>query len=287
MEFVIITGLSGGGKSKAASFMEDMGYFCVDNLPISLISKFAELCMAGIGEYSRVVLVTDIRAGNTFDRLFQALEELKQLGIQYKILFMEADDAVIIRRYKESRRSHPLESQSDTLSQAILMERQMLEPLRNCADYIINSSTLSTSQLRQELIDRFIRETDKKHQMKVHINSFGFKNGLPMDADLVFDVRFLPNPFYISDLRPMTGLDKSVYDYVFSSSVAQEFFSKLKDLVLWLLPNYVEEGKTSLVISIGCTGGHHRSVAFAHALAEFLKHKDYIIIENHRDLSRG
>lgn len=286
MEFVIISGLSGAGKSKAASFMEDMNFFCVDNLPAPLIPKFAELGMAGAGEYDRVVLVTDIRGGTNFDSLFQALDDLKRMKCSYRILFMEATDAVIIKRYKETRRSHPLEEQCDSLEQAIELERKMLAPLRERAEYIIDTSNLSTAKLKGELRRLFDREGSAEGRMDVRVLSFGFKHGIPMEADLVFDVRFLPNPYYVADLRPLTGLDQGVRDYVFNGGQAEEFLDRLWNLLGWLLPRYEEEGKTALVIGVGCTGGHHRSVAVAHALSDKIRAEGWSISESHRDLGR-
>ena len=286
MEFIIISGLSGAGKSKAASFMEDMDFFCVDNLPAPLIPKFAELGMAGSGEYGRVVLVTDVRSGTNFDTLFRALDDLKAMKCAYRILFMDASDATIIKRYKETRRSHPLAEECESLEQAIRLERQMLTPLRERAEYIVDTSNLSTSKLKGELRRLFARGSSVEGRMEVRVASFGFKHGVPMEADLVFDVRFLPNPYYVSELRTLTGLDDGVWDYVFSTPQTEEFLTRLKDFVSWLLPKYEEEGKTSLVIAVGCTGGHHRSVAMAHALAEHLRGLNYPVSESHRDLGR-
>ena len=285
MEFIIISGLSGAGKSKAASFMEDMGFFCVDNLPAPLIPKFAELGMAGTGEYDRVVLVTDVRSGTNFSALFQSLEALKGMKCPYRILYMDASDDVIIKRYKETRRSHPLAEECDSLEQAIHLEREMLAPLRERAEFVVDTSDLSTAKLRGELLRLFGRGS-QEGAMTVSVTSFGFKHGLPREADLVFDVRFLPNPYYVQELRPRTGLDDGVRDYVFSGGAAGEFLEKLQDLVGFLLPKYVEEGKTALVVAVGCTGGHHRSVAIAHALAAYIRVRGYPVTESHRDLGR-
>ena len=285
MEFVIISGLSGAGKSKAASFMEDMDYFCVDNLPAPLIPKFAELGMAGSGEYDRVVLVTDVRSGTNFSALFQSLEALKGMKCPYRILYMDASDDVIIKRYKETRRSHPLAEECDSLEGAIALERRMLAPLRERAEFVVDTSDLSTAKLRGELLRLFGRGS-QEGAMTVSVTSFGFKHGLPREADLVFDVRFLPNPYYVQELRPRTGLDDGVRDYVFSGGAAGEFLEKLQDLVGFLLPKYVEEGKTALVVAVGCTGGHHRSVAIAHALAAYIRGRGYPVTESHRDLGR-
>ena len=285
MEFIIISGLSGAGKSKAASFMEDMGFFCVDNLPAPLIPKFAELGMAGTGEYDRVVLVTDVRSGTNFSALFQSLEALKGMKCPYRILYMDASDDVIIKRYKETRRSHPLAEECDSLEGAIALERRMLAPLRERAEFVVDTSDLSTAKLRGELLRLFGRGS-QEGAMTVSVTSFGFKHGLPREADLVFDVRFLPNPYYVQELRPRTGLDDGVRDYVFSGGAAGEFLEKLQDLVGFLLPKYVEEGKTVLVVAVGCTGGHHRSVAIAHALAAYIRGRGYPVTESHRDLGR-
>ena len=285
MEFIIISGLSGAGKSKAASFMEDMGFFCVDNLRAPLIPKFAELGMAGTGEYDRVVLVTDVRSGTNFSALFQSLEALKGMKCPYRILYMDASDDVIIKRYKETRRSHPLAEECDSLEGAIALERRMLAPLRERAEFVVDTSDLSTAKLRGELLRLFGRGS-QEGAMTVSVTSFGFKHGLPREADLVFDVRFLPNPYYVQELRPRTGLDDGVRDYVFSGGAAGEFLEKLQDLVGFLLPKYVEEGKTALVVAVGCTGGHHRSVAIAHALAAYIRGRGYPVTESHRDLGR-
>ena len=285
MEFIIISGLSGAGKSKAASFMEDMGFVCVDNLPAPLIPKFAELGMAGTGEYDRVVLVTDVRSGTNFSALFQSLEALKGMKCPYRILYMDASDDVIIKRYKETRRSHPLAEECDSLEGAIALERRMLAPLRERAEFVVDTSDLSTAKLRGELLRLFGRGS-QEGAMTVSVTSFGFKHGLPREADLVFDVRFLPNPYYVQELRPRTGLDDGVRDYVFSGGAAGEFLEKLQDLVGFLLPKYVEEGKTALVVAVGCTGGHHRSVAIAHALAAYIRGRGYPVTESHRDLGR-
>ena len=285
MEFIIISGLSGAGKSRAASVMEDMGFFCVDNLPAPLILKFAELGMGGNGEYDRVALVTDIRGGTNFDSLFQALDGLKEMKCEYRIVFMEASDEVIIRRYKESRRNHPLAEECDSLEEAIDLERKMLAPLRERADWVIDTTRLSTRALRGELMQLFSREGAER-TMEVRVLAFGFKHGIPAEADLVFDVRFLPNPYYVAELRPLTGLDAGVREYALSAPQSQEFLRKLLDFVTYLLPRYLEEGKASLTVAVGCTGGHHRSVAVAHALAETVRALGYPVSESHRDMGR-
>ena len=285
MDFIIISGLSGAGKSKAASFLEDMGFYVVDNLPAQLMPKFAELCMALPGKYERVALVTDIRGGQTFGGLFDALNELHRMGCAYKILFMEAGVEAIIKRYKETRRSHPLSGSARSLPEAVQAERAMLEPVRRRAEYIVDTSALTTAQLRGEMLRLFGREGETT-PMTVNVVSFGFKHGIPLEADLVFDVRFLPNPYYIAELRDQTGLDEGVYNFVFGYQQTRDFMALLERLVGFLLPQYVEEGKTMLVIAVGCTGGHHRSVAVAHTLAEFIRKRGYPAAEDHRDMAR-
>ena len=289
MDFVIISGLSGAGKSRVASFMEDMGFFCVDNLPVPLIPKFAEMGMgaSGSGEYDRVALVTDVRAGGNFDALFQALDELTAMKCPYQILFMDAADDAIIKRYKESRRSHPLEDTERSLEEAITQERELLSALRSRADHIIDTSDLPTAKLRDELHRLFRHGEETKQNLRVSVTSFGFKHGLPRSADLVFDVRFLPNPHYVSELRPLTGLEEAVRSYVFRDGQAEEFLIRLKDMLDYLLPRYAQEGKTALVVAIGCTGGHHRSVAVTHEVAEHIRRQGYAVSEDHRDIARN
>ena len=285
MRFILISGLSGAGKSKAASFLEDMGYYVADNLPAPLIPKFAELCMAGQGQYQKVALVTDIRGRQTFDGLFDALDQLRDMGCAYQILFVEASLETIIKRYKETRRSHPLAKAGRSLAEAVALERTALEPVRKRAEYVLDTSALSTAKLRGEML-RLFGEGDGKPAMSVSVISFGFKNGIPLEADLVFDVRCLPNPYYIAELRPQTGLDAGVRDFVFGYQQTRDLMVHLEGLLSFLLPLYVEEGKTALVIAVGCTGGHHRSVAVTRALADFIRQKGYNASESHRDMTR-
>ena len=285
MRFILISGLSGAGKSKEASFLEDMGYYVADNLPAPLIPKFAELCMAGQGQYQKVALVTDIRGGQTFDGLFDALDQLRDMGCAYQILFVEASLETIIKRYKETRRSHPLAKAGRSLAEAVALERTALEPVRKRAEYVLDTSALSTAKLRGEML-RLFGEGDGKPAMSVSVISFGFKNGIPLEADLVFDVRCLPNPYYIAELRPQTGLDAGVRDFVFGYQQTRDLMVHLEGLLSFLLPLYVEEGKTALVIAVGCTGGHHRSVAVTRALADFIRQKGYNASESHRDMTR-
>ena len=287
MEFIIISGLSGAGKSSAASFLEDLGFYCVDNLPVALITSFAGLCMAGAGtgKYSRVALVTDIRGGQTFDELFQALDELTAMKLDYQLLFVEASDEVIIKRYKETRHNHPLCRQGYSLPEAVQFERTALEPVRRRASHILNSTGLNLSKFRGELL-RLFGMGAPNEAITVSVTSFGFKYGIPIDADLVFDVRFLPNPYYIPELKECTGLEEDVRTFLFGYRQTHEFLRHLEELLAFLLPQYAEEGKASLVIAIGCTGGHHRSVAMAHAVTDFIRQKGYSVEEQHRDISR-
>ena len=287
MEILIISGLSGGGKSKAASFLEDMGFYIVDNMPAAMILKFAEFCAGGGGRYDRVALVYDVRTATSFTELFDVLDQLKTMECECRMLFLEASPEVVIQRYKETRRRHPLLGRTDSLEEAVRQERVLMEPLKARADVVIDTSHTSTAQLRARLLHEFGSETEQG-SMAVQVVSFGFKYGLPMEADLVFDVRFMPNPFYIEELRPRTGLERAVAGYVFSFQQTKEYLVKLQDLLTFSLPLYAEEGKTALVIAVGCTGGRHRSVAVTHALAEFLRsHCGCAVAETHRDIARG
>ena len=285
MEILIISGLSGAGKSRAASFLEDMGFYIVDNMPAAMILKFAEFCAGGSQRYDKVALVYDVRTSNSPTELFNVLDTLKHSGV-CSLLFLEAEPETIIKRYKETRRRHPLMKQADSLERAVLEEKDMMAPLRQRADYIIDTTHLSTAQLRGELLRNFGSGAAEKEGMTVSVTSFGFKHGLPMEADLVFDVRFMPNPYYIQELREKTGLDRAVSDYVFSFQQTHDYMAKLRDLLAFTLPLYAEEGKTELVIAIGCTGGHHRSVAVTHALAADIRDLGYRVRENHRDMNR-
>ena len=286
MEILIISGLSGGGKSKAASVLEHVGVYIMDNMPAGMILKFAEFCAAGNGRYNRVALVYDVRTADTFDEFLGVLATLREREYDCKLLFLEADVSAIIKRYKETRRRHPLQDQSDSLEEAVNREIAMMAPVRSQADVVINSTTYSTARLRGELLGLF-GGSHRAGEMQVSLVSFGFKHGLPLEADLVFDVRFMPNPFYIDSMRDKTGLDREVRDYVFSFRETEQFLEKLRDLLGFVLPLYREEGKTVLVAAIGCTGGHHRSVAVTHALAEYVASLGYQVTENHRDMTRN
>ena len=288
MRFIIVSGLSGAGKSTVMSILEDSGFFCVDNLPPVLIPKFAELCLAGTGAYEQVAMVCDIRAGSTtVDDLFRAMESLKELHFQYEILFVEADTETVIKRYKETRRSHPLAEAGQALPETVERERRMLAPLREQAGYVIDTTAMSTQKLRDQVLTIFAPQRDRREDLSVSVTSFGFKYGIPMEADLVFDVRFLPNPYYDMSLRHQTGLDEPVREYIFRHREAGEFMELLRQLLAFLLPHYVEEGKSALVVAVGCTGGHHRSVAITHALAEYIRTLGYNASENHRDMTRA
>ena len=286
MEILIISGLSGGGKSKAASFLEDVGFYIVDNMPAAMILKFAEFCAAGNGRYDRVALVYDVRTGDSFAELFQVLDQLKEKVSTCRMLFLEASPDVIIHRYKETRRRHPLSDQTQTLEEAVQTERKLMQPVKERADLVVDTTYTSTAQLRSQLLGYFSSESERS-KMLVNGCSFGFKHGLPLEADLVFDVRFMPNPFYIETLRSQTGLDRDVADYVFGFQQTKDYLKHLENLLAFSLPLYAEEGKTSLVIAVGCTGGHHRSVAVTHALAEYVRTLGYPVSENHRDMLRG
>lgn len=286
MRFLIVTGQSGAGKSRTASTLEDLGYYCVDNLPPELIQQFAEVCLATTGRFEKVALVSDVRAGQNFDGLINSLDALDAMGCEYSIVYVEAEPEVIIKRYKETRRSHPLSRDGTPLTEAVQKEKQLLSTLRERADFIINTTSLSTGRLRSELI-RLFEGDQPERAMVVNIISFGFKYGLPVDADLVFDVRFLPNPYYIAELKPKSGLMPEVKDFIFNYQQTRDYMQKLEELLAFSLPLYFEEGKTSLIIAVGCTGGRHRSVAVAKELGDYVAKRGYPTMVNHRDMSRG
>ena len=285
MEILVISGLSGSGKSRVASYLEDIGYYIVDNLPAEMMVVFADFCAASKGRYDRVALVYDVRTGEPAQKLIDALERMKSSGINCRMLFLEADTQSIINRYKETRRSHPLAEAGATVAQALQKERILLQPVRDHADYVLDTSGFSTSKLHAEILNLF-GDATLEDGMHVNVLSFGFKNGIPVEADLVMDVRFMPNPYYIEELKRKTGLDDAVRDYVFSVSQTNDFMKRLKDMLSFLLPLYSEEGKSVLVLAIGCTGGHHRSVAITHAMAEFIQQAGYPVTEIHRDITR-
>lgn len=284
MEFLIISGMSGAGKSQAADILEDMGYYCVDNMPLALLPRFAELCLASRGRYDHVALVTDVRERESVDGLLPALDGLWDMGLEYRILYIEADVPTIVRRYKSSRRPHPMQEPGGTIDDAVSREARALEPVRERADYIINTSGLTTAML-QSRIRELLGSADKR--FAVTVTAFGYKYGLPLDADLVFDVRFLPNPYYVSELRPLSGLDEGVARFVLDRDETREFMDRLTALLDFVMPLYAEEGRYTLHIAIGCTGGRHRSVAVADALARRLSEKSGNVTAAFRDIEKG
>lgn len=286
MRLVIVTGLSGAGKTTALKMLEDARYFCVDNLPIPLVSKFVSL-MAGMqGEdVQNAAIGIDARSGRALGELETVLEQMKEQGYEFEILFLDAEDKVLVKRYKESRRSHPL-SMYGRVDEGIQIEREKMRFLKERADYIIDTTHLLTRELKKE-VNRIFVDNDKFGNMMISVLSFGFKYGIPDDADLVFDVRFLPNPYYVDELRPHTGMDEDVFRYVMESPAAEEFADKLTDMVQFLIPHYIKEGKTSLVIAVGCTGGKHRSVTLARVLHQRLSDsKEYGLRLEHRDIGK-
>ena len=286
MRFVIVTGMSGAGKSTTLKMMEDMGYFCVDNMPIPLMTKLTELLIVPNGEITKIALGLDIRSGQNLRALDQVLDELEKAKIPLEILFLESNDDTLVKRYKETRRFHPLSGKDGRVEEGIKEERKRLEFLRERADYLIDSSHMLTRELRAELSKIFVENKEYKN-LYISVLSFGFKYGIPEDADLVFDVRFLPNPYYDEHLRPLTGQVQAVRDYVMRGTTAETFLKKLYDMIDFLLPNYINEGKNQLVIAVGCTGGKHRSVTIARALYEHLEAVgEYGIRIDHRDIEK-
>ena len=283
MEILIISGLSGSGKSRAATYLEDVGYYTVDNLPAEMMLRFADFCSAAGGRYDKLAFVYDVRVGEPSKNLTDAVAQLRARGIRCRLLFLEADTPTIIRRYKETRRSHPLCADGCSIETAVSRERELLRPVRDVADVVLDTSAFSTAKLRSTLLSIFAAAGGALH---VNVLSFGFKNGLPPEADLVLDVRFLPNPYYVPELKALNGLDAPVRDYVFHSEQTDEFLRRLTPLLDFLLPQYRQEGRTELVIAVGCTGGRHRSVAVAHYLAEYVMRQGCDVTESHRDMTR-
>ena len=286
MRFVIVTGMSGAGKSTALKMLEDVGYFCVDNLPVPLVPKLGELLMVPSTEINKIALGLDIRSGQSFQEIEKALTELDKMKLSYEILFLDASNDVLVKRYKETRRAHPLVG-PNRVDQGIARERKEMEVLRKRASWLVDTSRMLTRELKKEINSIFVENKDYKN-LYITVLSFGFKYGIPGDADLVFDVRFLPNPYYIEELRPMSGNDREVREYVMSNDKAEEFLDKLVDMIRFLIPNYIAEGKTQLVIAVGCTGGKHRSVTLANELYEALQKDegDYGIKIEHRDIEK-
>ena len=285
MEFLIITGLSGAGKTRAADVLEDLDYYCVDNMPVALMTRFAELCLDTRGRYEKVALVTDIRDREGFGELPNTIEELRKMDCDVRILYMDADVPTLIRRYKESRRPHPLAEKGVSTEEAVHKEEELLAPIKRSADYVVNSSSMTLGVLQSRLFSLFAGE-GRKRGLDVTVMSFGFKHGIPLDADLVFDARFLPNPFYVDELRPLSGLDRPVAEFVFSHPQTRSFLEKLEDMISFLLPYYIEEGKLTLTIAIGCTGGRHRSVALASALHKHLLANNVSSVNINRDIDK-
>ena len=284
MRFVLVTGMSGAGKSTVLKFFEDMSFFCVDNLPPALIPKFAELCFEQDGEIDKVAMGIDIRGGKLFTDLFKTLSSLKQGGYDFEILLLDASDTTLIKRYKETRRTHPL-SKGGSIEEGIKKEREILQDVKKNATYIIDTSNILVRELKEQINHIFV-DNKKFESLIITVGSFGFKYGIPIDSDLVFDVRFLPNPFYIQELKELTGNDAPVYDYVMSFEESNIFLDKLTDMIKFLIPQYIKEGKNQLVISIGCTGGKHRSVTLANALYKNLKEDGHSIILKHSDIEK-
>jgi len=285
MDIVIISGISGAGKSRVAAVLEDMDFYCVDNMPLQMMPKFAELCIATQGRYERVALVTDIRALENEEELFKTFDEMRELGCVLKLLFVEAETDTIIRRYKETRRRHPLDAAGSNLADAVKNEKEMLANIRDNADEVIDTTGLTLSKLQRRLNLLFNDEADNK-ALNVNIKSFGFKYGLPVEADILFDVRFMPNPFYIPELKEKTGLDMIIKDYVFGFEQSNVFFKQFCEMIDMLLPHYIDEGRRYFVICLGCTGGKHRSPAMAEALMEYMIEQGYPVDCIHRDIGK-
>ena len=281
MKFLIVTGLSGSGKSETMRALEDMGFYCVDNLPPALITKFAELCYQSNSSIDKVALGIDIRGRKFFETLYESLSYLEKENYKYEILYLDCSDDVLLKRYKMTRRNHPL-SNNIQISDGIKVERKILENLRGNATCIIDTTSMKPKDLKEEIIKLYTTEDDNANLI-ISVVSFGFKHGIPSDCDLMFDVRFLPNPYYIEDLRPKTGDDKEVRDYVMNSKISEEFYEKLGDMIQFLVPQYIEEGKQHLTIGIGCTGGRHRSVTISNLIYDDLVNKGYRVVKKHRD----
>ncbi|MBE5934983.1 MAG: RNase adapter RapZ [Lachnospiraceae bacterium] len=284
MRIVIVTGMSGAGKSSALKMLEDAGYFCVDNMPVPLLHNFIRLSADKTVENYKVAVGVDIRSGNSLKNLGKILDEVEEEEYDYEILYLDCSSKVLVKRYKETRRNHPL-ARKGRVDEAIQIERDMLEFLKDRADYIIDTSTLLIRELKAQIDNIFVNEGEFKN-FYITVVSFGFKYGLVSDADLVFDVRFLSNPFYIPELKPLTGNDEEVYNYVMGSDGAKEFLDKLTDMIKFLIPKYIEEGKNQLIVGVGCTGGKHRSVTLANALYNELKDLDYGLKVEHRDIQK-
>ena len=278
----VITGLSGAGKSQAIHYFEDNGFFCVDNLPPALLPKFAQICLDTHGKVAKVAVVIDIRGGEFFDSLFDALTQIEEIGIRTRILFLEASDEVLVRRFSETRRKHPLSSGGRVLED-IQFERRSLNEVRGCADFILNTSEMSSRELYDE-IKRIIEHEASTRKLPLVVVSFGFKYGIPLDSDLVFDVRFLTNPFYIPEMKNLTGLDQRVYEFVVNSEIGADYCNRLREFIEFMIPQFISEARSRVQVAIGCTGGRHRSVAITEYLGREIKSDQVTIARRHRDL---
>ncbi len=285
MQFLIVTGMSGSGKSRTIASLEDLGYYCVDNMPVGLLSTFAEMCMAGAERYQKVALVIDVRAGDDLKSLSKALLNVEKLGMDCSILYLDTETDTLINRYKETRRKHPLMEQGMSIVEAISRERELLSDVRGMADHVVDTTSFSASKLRETIVHLF--SSNVKHIFYVNVMSFGFKYGIPTEADLVMDVRFLPNPYYEMSLRQFDGRKPEVRDYVFRDGTADKFMERLTALLDFLIPQYIKEGKAAITIGIGCTGGKHRSVAITEALTDYVAKQGYRASATHRDYKRG
>ncbi len=286
MDSLIISGMSGAGKSLAANVLEDIGYYCIDNMPVSLIPRFAELFSNSSAKYKKVAFVVDVRGGDSsMENIVAARRQLNAMDLPCRLLFLDCSNETLINRYKETRRRHPLDTSGD-IPDAIARERLLMEPIKNAADYVIDTTALSSATLKGHIMNMFGSE-DSKSPMVISVVSFGFKYGIPHESDMVFDVRFLENPFYIPALKTKSGLDKDVYDFVFSDPASETFSVSVKELLTFLIPRYIKEGKTSLVVSVGCTGGRHRSVALAERIHADLAAQKHNVVIRHRDIDKG
>ena len=281
MKFIIVTGLSGSGKSEAMRSLEDMGFYCVDNLPPALIPKFAELCYQSNSTIDKVALGIDVRGRKFFKALHESLNVLRKDKYPFEILYLDCSDDILLKRYKMTRRNHPL-AINRQIPEGIKIERTILEPLKEIADCIIDTSNMKPKDLKEE-ISKIYANGEVNNNLTISVVSFGFKHGIPSDSDLVFDVRFLPNPYYVEELRNKTGDDQEVRDYVMDSEISHQFYDKLLDMINFLVPQYIKEGKHHLVISIGCTGGRHRSVTISNLISDELMKQDYRVVKKHRD----
>ena len=286
MQFMVVTGMSGSGKTQVLRFLEDKGFFCIDNMPPVLIEKFVEMCFSASGKFDKIALVIDARVGDMINQLIDDIKMLRNGGYDCKLVFIDADDDVLVKRYKEARKTHPIHSSLGLLG-SIKEERKMLEALYGEADFVINTSKLTMPELNKKLDQMYYGKEHSEQGMRLNVLAFGFKYGIPLDADLVFDVRCFPNPFYIEELKQKTGNDKEVQDYVMGFEETQIFFDKLMDMMCYLIPLYSEEGKTNVTIAIGCTGGKHRSVTIANKFGEEMSKKGYNVNMIYRDISRG